>query len=179
MTDAPVIGVTGWKNSGKTTLVEKLVRELTGRGYKIATVKHAHHAFDIDHEGTDSYRHRLAGAGEVAIVSGARWALMHEIGEGKEPDMDEIVARLAPCDLVVVEGYKREPHPKIEVRRAGAPKDLPLAADEFNIVAIAADYKVGDAVEQLDLNDIVAVADFVIAYHGLDAKTASDDRQAS
>ena len=114
----PVLGITGWKNSGKTTLTERLVRELTRRGWKISTVKHAHHAFDIDKEGTDSFRHRQAGAAEVAIVSGNRWALMHELRGEDEPRLEAILARLAPCDLVLIEGYKRESHPKIEARQA-------------------------------------------------------------
>ena len=111
MSDA-VFGITGWKNSGKTTLTERLVAEFTRRGFRVSTVKHAHHDFDIDREGADSYRHRLAGAAEVAIVSGRRWALMHELRGEDEPKLDEILARLAPCDLVLVEGYKREATPR-------------------------------------------------------------------
>ena len=99
-----VFGITGWKNSGKTTLAERLVTELTSRGWRVSTIKHAHHAFDIDKEGTDSFRHRAAGASEVAIVAGSRWALMHELRGEEEPSLDEIVARLAPCDIVLVEG---------------------------------------------------------------------------
>ena len=99
-----VFGITGWKNSGKTTLTERLVREFVARGRKISTVKHAHHGFDIDREGTDSFRHREAGAGEVAIVSGRRWALMHELADEEEPALGDILARLAPCDIVLVEG---------------------------------------------------------------------------
>ena len=121
-----VFGITGWKNSGKTTLTEKLVAELTRRGFRVSTVKHAHHDFDIDHEGADSYRHRLAGAVEVAVVSGRRWALMHELRGEDEPKLEEILARLAPCDLVLVEGYKREGHPKIETRRLDAKDTAPL-----------------------------------------------------
>ena len=112
--NTPVFGITGWKNSGKTTLVVRLVEEFTARGFRVSTVKHAHHAFDIDREGTDSHRHRVAGASEVALVSGRRWALMHELRDDDEPALGEILARLSPCDLVLIEGYKREAHAKIE-----------------------------------------------------------------
>jgi molybdopterin-guanine dinucleotide biosynthesis adapter protein len=111
-----VIGVAGFKNAGKTTLVEKLVVELTGRGWRVSTVKHAHHSFDIDHEGRDSFRHRKAGASEVAVVSRHRWAIIHESRAEEEPPLADILAKLAPCDLVIVEGYKRDFHDKIEVR---------------------------------------------------------------
>ncbi len=112
-----VFGITGWKNSGKTTLTERLITELTSRGWRVATVKHAHHDFDIDKEGTDSFRHRLAGATEVAIVSDRRWALMHELRGDEEPLLETMLARMSPCDIVLVEGYKRENHKKIEARR--------------------------------------------------------------
>jgi len=161
----PLFGVTGWKNSGKTTLVERLVTELTARGYRISTMKHAHHAFDIDHEGTDSYRHRAAGAVEVALVSGYRWALMHEIRDDAEPAMEDILRRMDPCDLVVIEGYKRQAHPKIEVRRKGARRDRPLAADDPNIVAIATDHATGDeGVPVFDLDDVAGIADFIVSF---------------
>ena len=163
-----VFGITGWKNSGKTTLTEQLVAELTARGWRVSTVKHAHHAFDIDREGTDSFRHRQAGAGEVAIVSGVRWALMHELRGEEEPRMEEVIARLGPCDLVLVEGYKREAHPKIEVRRLEAKDRAPLAAGDPGIVAIAADHAVEDAaLPVFDLDDVGAIADFVEAQTGL------------
>lgn len=159
-----VLGITGWKNSGKTTLTERLVAELTRRGLKISTIKHAHHSFDIDKEGTDSYRHRQAGAAEVAIVSGNRWALMHELRGEDEPRLDDILARLAPCDLVLIEGYKREGHPKIETRRLDAKDTTPLTAGDNNIVAVAADHAVsGETVPVFDLDDVSGIADFVIA----------------
>lgn len=163
----PVFGVTGWKNSGKTTLMERLVTELTRRGLAVSTVKHAHHAFDIDREGTDSFRHRQAGATEVAIVSGARWALMHELRDADEPSMAEIVDRLSPCDLVLVEGYKAEAHPKIECRRVDAKEGRPIFEGNDTVVAIAADHPVeGVGRPVFDLNDIAAIADFVCAQTG-------------
>lgn len=164
----PLFGVTGWKNSGKTTLATRLIAELTARGYSVSSVKHAHHTFDIDREGSDSFRHRGAGAREVAIVSGTRWALMHELDGEREPTMREIVARLAPADVIVVEGYKREDHPKIECRRHDGRKGMPLAPDDPNIVAIAADHPTeGHGRPVFDLDDASAIADFVEAHLGL------------
>ena len=163
-----VFGITGWKNSGKTTLTCKLVEEFTRRGFRVSTLKHAHHAFDVDHEGTDSHRHRQAGAGEVAIVSGRRWALMHELKEGPEPTMQEMLARLSPCDLVLVEGYKRENHPKIEVRRQAALDRTPLPDTGSSIRAIAADHAVDDAeVPVFSLDDVTAIADMIALETGL------------
>lgn len=163
-----VFGITGWKNSGKTTLVERLVTELTKRGWRVSTVKHAHHAFDIDKEGTDSFRHREAGASEVAIVSGNRWALMHELRDESEPDLAAILKRLAPCDLVLVEGYKREGHPKIEARRIDAKEHTPLAPNDPKIVAIAADHPVSEMnLPSFLLDDIAPIADFIERSVGL------------
>jgi molybdopterin-guanine dinucleotide biosynthesis protein B len=159
-----VLGVTGWKNSGKTTLVERLVAELVRRGWKVSTVKHAHHDFDIDKEGTDSFRHRAAGAGEVVIVSDRRWALMHELRDEAEPPLDAVLARLSPCDLVIVEGYKRQPHPKIEARRRDAKDTTPLSPGDPTIVAIAADHPVADELPVFALDDIAAIADFAETY---------------
>ena len=163
-----VFGITGWKNSGKTTLTEKLVGELTRRGYRVSTVKHAHHDFDIDREGADSWRHRAAGAAEVAVVSGRRWALMHELRGEDEPRLDDILARLAPCDLVLVEGYKRERHDKIETRRLGAKDTTALTASDPAIRAIAADHQIsGESVPVFDIDDVAAIADFVASTTGL------------
>jgi molybdopterin-guanine dinucleotide biosynthesis protein B len=163
-----VFGITGWKNSGKTTLTERLVAELTRRGRRVATVKHAHHDFDIDKEGTDSFRHRQAGAGEVAIVSNRRWALMHELQGEDEPALAAILARLSPCDLVLVEGYKRESHLKIEARRRNAKNQEPLSVGDPHIVAIAADHEQpGETLPVFDLDDIAAMADFVERTAGL------------
>lgn len=163
-----VFGITGWKNSGKTTLTERLVTELTRRGFAVSTIKHAHHDFDIDVPGTDSFRHRAAGAGEVAIVSANRWALMHEARGQREPSLDEILARLSPCDLVLVEGYKRESHLKIEARRKETATRAPLAEDDPNIVAIASDHPLPDAtLPVFDLDDIDGIADLVCQRSGL------------
>jgi molybdopterin-guanine dinucleotide biosynthesis protein B len=163
-----VFGITGWKNSGKTTLTERLVTELTGRGWLVSTVKHAHHAFDIDQAGTDSFRHRAAGASEVAIVSGARWALMHELRDDREPSLDAILARLSPCDLVLIEGYKREGHKKIEARRVAARSRAALAPDDPHIVAIASDHAVeGGGLPVFALDDVQAIADFIETTTGL------------
>lgn len=163
-----VFGITGWKNSGKTTLTERLVRELTSRGWNVSTIKHAHHEFDIDKEGTDSFRHREAGAHEVAVVSARRWALMHELREEQEPRLDDILARLAPCDLVLIEGYKREPHKKIEARRLDARERTPLSPNDANIVAVAADHPQADeTLPVFDLDDVDAIADFIEAAAGL------------
>lgn len=159
-----VFGITGWKNSGKTTLTERLVAELVRRGRTVSTVKHAHHTFDIDHDGTDSFRHRAAGASEVAIVSGQRWALMHELRGADEPGLTDLLQRLSPCDIVLVEGYKRESHAKIEVRRVEAKSQEPLSAGNLTILAIAADHPVaGEALPVFDLDDVAGIADFIEA----------------
>ena len=163
-----VFGITGWKNSGKTTLTERLVTTLTARGWRVSTVKHAHHAFDIDKEGTDSFRHRQAGAVEVAIVSDQRWALMHELRGEDEPRLKDVLARLSPCDLVLVEGYKREQHLKIEARRREARSMAPLSTDDPHIVAIATDHTVaGETIPVFRLDDIATIADFVEKAVGL------------
>ncbi len=162
-----VIGVAGFKNAGKTTLVEKLVTELTRRGYRISTVKHAHHSFDIDHEGRDSFRHRKAGATEVAVVSRHRWAIIHESREDAEPSLQDILSKLEPCDLVIVEGYKRDTHDKIEVRNL-ALQNPELAGDDPTIVAIAANGAVDNApVPLFDRDDVSALASFIEKHTGL------------
>jgi len=162
-----VIGVAGFKNSGKTTLVEKLVSELTQRGRRISTVKHAHHSFDIDHEGRDSFRHRKAGAGEVAVVSRHRWSIIHESRGEEPPPLDEILSKLAPCDLMIVEGYKRDTHDKIEVRNLAL--DHPkLAGDDPTVVAIAANGPIdGAPVPIFDRDDVTALAAFIEKHMGL------------
>ncbi|MER8808061.1 molybdopterin-guanine dinucleotide biosynthesis protein B [Mesorhizobium australicum] len=163
-----IFGITGWKNSGKTTLTERLVAELVRRGWKVSTVKHAHHHFDIDKPGADSFRHRQAGATEVAIVSGNRWAMMHELRGEREPPLDAILSRLAPCDIVLVEGYKRESHRKIETRRLEAKDRTPLAVGDPNIVAVAADFAITDQrLPVFDLDDAKSIADFIERTTGL------------
>ena len=162
-----VIGVAGFKNAGKTTLVERLVSELTRRGRRISTVKHAHHSFDIDHEGRDSFRHRKAGASEVAVVSRHRWAIIHELRDEEPPRLDEILAKLAPCDLVIVEGYKRDSHDKIEIRNLSL--DHPkLAGDDATVVAIAANGVITDApVPVFSRDDVTALATFIEIHMGM------------
>ncbi|MDX8512745.1 molybdopterin-guanine dinucleotide biosynthesis protein B [Mesorhizobium captivum] len=163
-----VFGITGWKNSGKTTLTEKLVAELVRRGWTVSTVKHAHHDFDIDKPGADSFRHRQAGATEVAVVSGRRWALMHELRNEDEPSLDDILSRLAPSDIVLVEGYKREAHRKIEARRLEAKDRTPLSINDPNIVAVAADFPVeGETLPVFDLDNTKSIADFIERATGL------------
>jgi len=156
-----VFGVTGWKNAGKTTLTERLVAEFVRRGWRVATVKHAHHTVDIDHPGTDSFRHRAAGATEVVLVGGQRYAIMREQAE---PSLAEVLARLAPADLVLIEGYKREPHPKIEVRAGDVPS---LAANDPAIVAIAADTPPAETgLPWFRRDDIAAIADLIASRRG-------------
>ena len=170
MTTPKIFGISGWKNSGKTGLAVRLVTEFTARGYRISTIKHAHHDFDIDKVGADSFRHRQAGAHEVAIVSGTRYAIMHELRGAPEPEFDEIIARLAPCDLILIEGYKREAMPKIEARRLETKTREPLAPGDPYIVAIAADHPVSDTdLPVFDLDDTMAIADFITRVTGLDA----------
>ena len=160
-------GVTGWKNSGKTVLVERLVAEITGRGFTVSTLKHAHHVFDVDQPGKDSYRHRAAGAVQVLVASRARWALLSELRDAGEPSLEALVARLDPVDLVLVEGWKRDRHPKIEARRAASTQDL-IAEGDATIEAVAADTALeGLAVPLFHLDDVRGIADFILARTGL------------
>jgi molybdopterin-guanine dinucleotide biosynthesis protein B len=158
----PIIGIAGWKKSGKTTLVVRLIEEFTRRGLQVATIKHAHHNFQIDDGETDSARHRRAGAGQVAIVSSRRWALVHELAGVPEPELGHVVSRLGPCDLIIVEGYKRAHIPKIEVRRSAASSREPLADKDPDIVAIVADHAVpGNGLPVFSPDDIAGIADFI------------------
>ncbi len=162
-----VIGFAGWKNSGKTTLVEGLLRVLTARGLRVSTVKHAHHSFDIDQPGKDSYRHRAAGATEVVVASHKRWALIHELSRPAEPNLDDILARMSEVDLVLVEGFKDFPIDKIEVFRHGNGKTL-LATDDRHVIAIAADGPIAEAkVPVLSLDDVEAISEFITQHCGL------------
>jgi molybdopterin-guanine dinucleotide biosynthesis protein B len=157
----PVFGVVGWKNSGKTTLTERLVSEFTDRGLTVSMVKHTHHNVDVDRSGTDSYRHRAAGAQEVLLAGGSRFALMHEYRDQPEFELDELLSRMAPCDLVLVEGFKKTPIPKLEVHRQERQTTL-LAEADASIVAIAADCEItGLDIPVFDLNDIPTIADYI------------------
>jgi len=161
-----VYGVIGWKNAGKTGLMERLVAEITGRGFTVSTVKHVHHDVDLDHPGKDSWRHRQAGATEVVLASAHRFALMRE-HRGPEPELPEVLARLAPVDLVLVEGYKRDAHPKVEVWRPETGHPLIQPGDPL-VRAVATDGDPGPLpVPLLDLNDTAAVAGFILREVGL------------
>jgi molybdopterin-guanine dinucleotide biosynthesis protein B len=152
-----VIGLAGWSGAGKTTLLTRAIPHLLGQGLRVSVIKHAHHKFDIDTPGKDSWRHREAGAEEVLVSSGARWALMHELRGDREPALPELLTKLSPVDLVVVEGYKTDPHRKIEVHRAANGKPL-LFPNDPGIVGIATDIDVATALPTVHLDDIPAVA---------------------
>jgi len=169
-----IFGVVGWKNSGKTGLMERLVAEITGRGFRVSTIKHAHHAFDIDHPGKDSHRHREAGASEVLLASSKRWALMAELRDAPEPTLTELLAHLTPVDLVLIEGYKRDIHKKIETHRAVNASPL-IASDDPTILALASDTQhAGFDRPVLHLDATKDIADFILNATGLAmAKAAS------
>lgn len=155
-------GITGWKDQGKTTLVTRLVTHFTQQGLTVSTIKHAHHVFDVDQPGRDSHKHRQAGAREVLLASRKRFALMHELRDEAEWELDALLPKLSPVDLVLVEGYKDAPHPKIEVYRPGAPHP-PLALTNASIRAIAGDPAGHDvAVPVFDLDDTAALAAFIL-----------------
>ena len=156
-----LIGLSGWSGSGKTTLITALVPALRARGRTVSTIKHAHHSFDIDKPGKDSFVHRQAGAEEVLIASNRRWALMRELRDEPEPPLRELLTRLAPVDLVLIEGFKRESHPKIEIHRAAVGKPL-LYPEDPHMVAVASDPRLEDApIPHVGLSDIDAIADLV------------------
>ena len=157
-----VFGIAGWSGSSKTTLLKELIPTLIGRGLSVSSMKHAHHDFDIDQPGKDSYEHRAAGAREVLISSANRWALMHELKGDAEPSLDDLIARMTPVDLLLVEGFKWETHPKLEVHRPDVGKPL-LQPDDPHIVAVASDTKLnGLTVPLFDLSDIAGIADFIM-----------------
>jgi len=163
MTGMRIIGLAGWSGSGKTTLVTKVIPVLVGRGLKVATVKHAHHDFDTDQPGKDSWLHREAGASEVAIVSSRRWAIVHELDGEDEPPLADMLAKLSPVDIVIVEGFKRQSHPKLEVYRAVVGKPL-LHPDDDCIVAIATDAPLPQApLPVVMLDDIESIANVLQA----------------
>ncbi|MGR3757334.1 MAG: molybdopterin-guanine dinucleotide biosynthesis protein B [Tranquillimonas sp.] len=155
-----VYGVTGWKNAGKTGLMERLVAEFTARGVSVSTLKHAHHSFDVDHPGKDSHRHRQAGAQQVLLASRNRWALMTELRGDDEPPLEALLAKLAPVDLVLVEGWKRDAHPKVEAFRAETGNPL-IAPTDPTVRAVAADGPLDLDRPVFDLNDTGAIADFI------------------
>lgn len=157
-----VLGIVGWSGSGKTTLLVGMLAALCARGVRVSTVKHAHHGFDLDRPGKDSFRHREAGAEETLIVGGTRWALMHEIRDGSEPPLPGLLARLSAVDLVLVEGFKAYPFPKIEVYRAAVGKP-PIWPGAVDVVAVASDADIpGCALPVLSLDDYGAVAAFAL-----------------
>jgi molybdopterin-guanine dinucleotide biosynthesis protein B len=170
-----IIGLAGWSGAGKTTLLVKVIPLLVARGLKVSTLKHAHHAFDVDQPGKDSHSHRLAGATEVLVGSARRWALVHELGAEPEPTLQQLLGKLASVDLVLIEGYKRETHPKLEVHRGAVDKPL-LHPDDPHIVAIASDQALRTRLPLVHLDDIEGIAnilimravplDMILAIHG-------------
>jgi len=161
-----IFGFAGWSGSGKTTLIEKLIPLFVARGLKVSLIKHAHHAFDVDQPGKDSYRHRHAGCGEVLVSSSRRWALVHELRGAPEPGFAEVLERLSRCDLVLIEGFKRERVPKLEVYPAATGEPL-LHPQHGYIVAIAADRRLDTKLPQFDLDDAPGIADFVVRHVGI------------
>ncbi|HXZ21797.1 MAG TPA: molybdopterin-guanine dinucleotide biosynthesis protein B [Pseudolabrys sp.] len=170
-----IIGLAGWSGSGKTTLVTKLIPCLIARGVNVSTLKHAHHGFDLDQPGKDSFFHRAAGATEVIISSAKRWAILHELREETEWDLGALVAKMSPVDLVLVEGFKRDRFPKLEVHRAANRKPL-IHPDDPQIVAIASDIPLPSAkIPVIDLNDVEAIAD-VLLQHAVPVAEAAATR---
>lgn len=162
-----IFGFAGWSGSGKTTLVEKLIPRFVRRGLRVSLVKHAHHNFDVDTPGKDSYRHRQAGASEILVTSSRRWVLMHELRGAQEPSFDEQVKRVSPCDLLLVEGFKFAPIPKLEVWRKETGEAL-LHPNDPHIVAVATDARIESKLPLLDLNDDAAIARFILKHLALD-----------
>jgi molybdopterin-guanine dinucleotide biosynthesis protein B len=159
-----IFGLAGWSGSGKTTLMTSLIPEFVSRGVTVSTIKHAHHAFDIDRPGKDSWQHRQAGAREVMVASDQRWALMHELRGAREPSLDELLQRMSPVDLVLIEGFKRHAHPKLEVYRASLGKPL-LHPDDPFVVGIASDERMaGFSVPWLLLSETGAIANFILRH---------------
>ena len=158
-----IFGFAGWSGSGKTTLIEKLIPRFVGAGLRVSLIKHAHHTFDVDQPGKDSYRHRHAGAAEVLVTSSRRWVLMHELRGAHEPPFEEQIRRLSPCDLLLVEGFKHAPIPKLEVWRA-EPGEALLHPNDPHIVALATDARIDTRLPLLDLNDDGAIARFILGH---------------
>ncbi|MBI4183346.1 MAG: molybdopterin-guanine dinucleotide biosynthesis protein B [Proteobacteria bacterium] len=165
-----VFGLAGWSGGGKTTLACRLLPELVGRGFRVSTVKRAHHGFDVDRPGKDSYEHRAAGATEVMVTSAARWALMHELRSAPEASLEELLSRMTPVDLVLVEGFKHYPIDKMEVFRKENGKPL-LAPDDPRVVAVASDVALPRLpIPVFGLDDVVGIADFIVAHCALAAR---------
>ncbi len=172
-----IFGLVGWSGSGKTSLMTQLIPVLISRGLRVSTAKHAHHEFDLDTEGKDSYLHRESGATEVVIASRQRWVLLHELRSEPEPTLDQLIEHMAPVDLLLVEGMKQHPHDKIEVYRGGRETQL-IAEQQSDVVAIATDQKLDSvAVPTLDLNDPPSIADFIIDHCGLTALTTASGKK--
>lgn len=161
-----VFGFAGQSGSGKTTVMEKVIPIIVARGFVVSVVKHTHHSFDVDQPGKDSWRHRQAGAREVLLASDVRWVLMHELRGAPEPDLLEQLARMSPCDLVLVEGFKRQPIPKLEVWRM-ANSSTPLHPTDPNIVAVATDANLEIALPVFELDDYVRMSQYILRYLGL------------
>jgi len=158
-----VFGVAGWSGSGKTTLIEKLIPRFVKRGLRVSLIKHAHHTFDVDQPGKDSWRHRHAGAAEVLVTSSRRWVLMHELRGTQEPTFDDQVKHLSPCDLLIVEGFKHAPIPKLEVWRATTGEGM-LHPQDPHVVAVASDERIETRLPLLDLNDDAGIAGFIVKH---------------
>ena len=158
-------GFAGWSGSGKTTLIEQLIPRFVQRGLRVSLIKHAHHTFDVDQPGKDSYRHRHAGAAEILVTSSRRWVLMHELRGAHEPSFEEQVRRVSPCDLLLVEGHKHHPLPKLEVWRKDNGKPL-LHPGDPHIVAIASDTPLDTKLPRFDLDDHKRIEDFIMSYNG-------------
>ncbi|MGQ0548006.1 MAG: molybdopterin-guanine dinucleotide biosynthesis protein B [Betaproteobacteria bacterium] len=156
-----IFGFAGWSGSGETTLIEQLIPRFVKRGLRVSLIKHAHHTFDVDQPGKESWRHRHAGAAEVLVTSSRRWVLMHELRGAHEPSFDEQIRRLSPCDLLLVEGFKHAPIPKLEVWRAQTGEPL-LHPNDPHIVAVASDAKVDTRLPLLDLNDVDSISEFIV-----------------
>jgi len=161
-----IFGFAGWSGSGKTTLIEQLIPRLVKRGLKVSLIKHAHHSFDVDQPGKDSYRHRHAGAAEVLVTSSRRWVLMHELRGEQEPSIEAQIQHLSPCDLLLVEGFKHAPIPKLEVWRAATGEPL-LHPNDPEIIAVASDQRIDTRLPLLDLSDVDGIGAFIIGHLGL------------
>ena len=161
-----IFGIAGYSGSGKTTLIEKLIPVFTARGLRVSLIKHAHHRFDVDQPGKDSYRHRQAGCNEVLVTSSRRWALMHELRGAPEPKLQDLILHMSPCDLLLIEGFKHEAVPKLEVHRNVVDEPW-LYLHDPHIVAVASDERADTTLPQFNLDDVAAIAGFISQQSGL------------